>query len=239
MLPYYYFSTNPWYLLSILIMIPSVIIAGWAQMKVYSNYSKYSKVQNAARMTGEAAARQILNANGLSHIAIQHVPGELSDHYDPGSKVIRLSDAVYDSTSLAAVAVAAHECGHAIQDAQEYQPMRWRSRIAPVASFATQASWIIIFAGLLLSLTDFAILGAFLFGAVVLFHLVTLPVELNASARALNILQSEQMLVGDEIVGAKKVLSAAAMTYVAAVITAVLELIRLIIMALMFRRNRW
>ncbi len=235
----FYYSTDPLYLLACLLMIPGILIASWAQMKVYSNYSKYSKVQTASRLTGEAAARQILNANGLSHIAIQHISGELTDHYDPGSKVIRLSDDVYESTSLAAVAVAAHECGHAIQDAQEYQPLRWRSAIAPVASFATQASWALIFAGLILSLTNFAMIGAIMFGAVVLFHLVTLPVELNASARALNILQSEQILVGDEVIGAKKVLSAAAMTYVAAVVNAIIQIVRLIIMALTFRRNRW
>lgn len=227
------------YFISFLIMIPGILLAIYAQMKISHNYHKYSMVQTANRITGEEAARLILSRNNLSHIAVQHVGGELSDHYDPSSKVIRLSDNVYNSTSLAAVAVAAHECGHAIQDAVEYKPMRLRSAIVPAASAATQASWIILFAGILLGWFKFAMFGALLFGAVVIFQLVTLPVEVNASARALQILQTENILVGDEIGGARKVLSSAALTYVAALITAILSMVRLIIMALMYRRNRF
>ncbi len=230
---------DPIYMISFLIMIPGIIFASYAQMKISMNYHKYSTVQNNKRITGEQAARMILNSNNLSHIAVQRVSGELSDHYDPSRKVVRLSDNVYSSTSLAAVAVAAHECGHAIQDAVEYQPMRWRSAIAPAASVATQVSWIILFVGILLSSFNCAMFGALLFGAVVIFQLVTLPVEVNASARALKILQSQKILSADEIPGAKKVLSAAALTYVAALVTAILSMIRLIIMALMYRRNRF
>lgn len=227
------------YMITFLIMIPGILLASYAQMKVSHNYHKYSQVQTVNRITGEEAARRILSMNNLSHIAVQHVNGELTDHYDPSSKVVRLSDNVYSSTSLAAVAVAAHECGHAIQDAVAYQPMRWRSKVAPVASVATQVSWIILFAGVILGLFDFAMFGAILFGAVVIFQLVTLPVEVNASARALQILQTENILVADELGGARKVLSAAALTYVAALITAILSMIRLMLMALMYRRNRF
>lgn len=227
------------YMISFLVMIPGILLASWAQMKISHAYHKYSMVQSKQKMTGEQVARLILSRNNLSHIAVQHVNGELSDHYDPSHKVVRLSDNVYSSTSLAAVAVAAHECGHAIQDSVAYKPMRWRSAVAPVASASTQISWIILFAGILLGMYDFAMFGALLFGAVVLFQLVTLPVEVNASARALSILESENILLADELPGAKKVLSAAAMTYVAALVTAILSMIRLIIMALLYRRNRF
>lgn len=235
-MPFYY---NSFFVLSMIIMLPGVLLASYAQLKVFSNYNKYSQVQTRSCATGAEVARQILNANGLGHISIQHIGGELSDHYDPSSKVIRLSDNVFNSSSLAAAAIAAHECGHAIQDAQEYQPMRLRSMIAPAASFATQISWIILFAGIILGYFNFAMLGACLFVAVVLFQLVTLPVEFNASARALTILDTQGVLERDELAGAKKVLSAAALTYVAALVTAILSLVRLIIMALTFRRNRW
>lgn len=232
-MPYFYFD---W---TILILIPGILIASYAQMKVHANYNKYSQVQSEQCISGSEAARRILSSHGLSHIAVQHVDGELSDHYDPRSKVVRLSDNVFDSTSLAAVAIAAHECGHAIQDAQEYQPMRWRSAIAPWANVGTQMSWILLFAGIILGYFDLSIVGALLFGLVVLFQLVTLPVEFNASARALDILDTQGILYAHELGGAKKVLSAAALTYVAALITAILTMVRLIIMALSFRRNRW
>ncbi len=232
-MPYYYFD---W---TLLILIPGILIASYAQMKVYANYNKYSQVQSEKCLSGAEVARQILSSNGLSHIAVQHVEGELSDHYDPRSKVVRLSDNVFDSTSLAAVAIAAHECGHAIQDAQEYQPMRLRSVIAPWANVGTQLSWILLFAGIILGFFDLSIFGACLFGLVVLFQLVTLPVEFNASSRALSILESQGILYSHELGGAKKVLSAAAFTYVAALITAILTMIRLVLMALNYRRNRW
>lgn len=232
-MPYFYFD---W---TMLILIPGILIASYAQMKVYANYNKYSQVQSEKCMTGAEVARQILSSNGLSHIAVQHVDGELSDHYDPRSKVVRLSDNVFESTSLAAVAIAAHECGHAIQDAQEYQPMRMRSVIAPWANVGTQLSWILLFAGIILGYFDLSIVGACIFGVVVLFQLITLPVEFNASARALDILDSQGILYSHELPGAKRVLSAAAFTYVAALITAILTMVRLIIMALSFRRNRW
>jgi hypothetical protein len=230
---------NSIYMLSFLVMLPGILLAAYAQMKVYANYNKYSQVQSQNCITGAEVARRILNANGLNHVAVQHVGGELSDHYDPSSKVIRLSDTVFDSTSVAAVAIAAHECGHAIQDAEEYQPMRIRSMIAPVANVATQVSWIFLFVGIILGVFNLSMLGAYIFGAVVIFQLVTLPVELNASSRALHILENDMILARDEMPGAKKVLSAAALTYVAALVTAIVSMVRLILMALMYRRNRW
>lgn len=230
---------NSMYYISLLIMVPGILLASYAQFKVFANYNKYSQVQTKSCVTGAEVARRILNLNGLSHIAIQHVDGELSDHYDPRSKVIRLSDNVFNSSSLAAAAIAAHECGHAIQDAEEYKPMRIRSMIAPAASLATQVSWIILFAGLILGYFNVAMFGAYLFGAVVIFQLVTLPVEFNASSRALAILGNEAVLDQGELGGAKKVLGAAALTYVAALVSAILSMVRLIIMALTYRRNRW
>jgi hypothetical protein len=230
---------NSIYMLSFLVMLPGILLAAYAQMKVYANYNKYSQVQSQNCITGAEVARRILNANGLNHVAVQHVGGELSDHYDPSSKVIRLSDTVFDSTSVAAVAIAAHECGHAIQDAEEYQPMRIRSMIAPVANVATQVSWIFLFVGIILGVFNLSMLGAYIFGAVVIFQLVTLPVELNASSRALHILENDMILAREEMPGAKKVLSAAALTYVAALVTAIVSMVRLILMALMYRRNRW
>ncbi len=226
-------------LTSLLFMLPGVLVAAWAQAMVSGNFNKYSRVQSARCITGAEAARQILNSNGLSHIAIQHVSETLADHYDPGSKVVRLSDEVYNSTSLAAVAVAAHECGHAIQDAQEYQPMRWRSMLVPVVNVATQAGWVVLFAGLILSMYGLSVIGALLFCAALIFQLVTLPVEYNASSRALTLLEAEGILESGEIGGAKKVLSAAALTYVASVIATVLQLLNIVRMMLMYRRNRW
>jgi len=226
-------------LTSLLFMLPGVLLATWAQAKVSGNFNKYSRVQSAHCITGAEAARKILNDNGLSYVAIQHISETLGDHYDPGSKVIRLSDEVFNSTSLAAVAVAAHECGHAIQDAEEYRPMRWRSAIAPAASFATQAAWSILVAGLILSMFGMALAGALLFVVVVLFQLVTLPVEYNASARALTLLEAEGILESGEVGGAKKVLSAAALTYVASLAAAIFSFLGIIRMMLMYRRNRW
>lgn len=226
-------------LISLLFMLPGVLLAAWAQAKVHGNFNKYSRVQSAHCITGAEAARRILDSNGLSYVSIQHVQETLADHYDPSGKVIRLSDEVFNSTSLAAVAVAAHECGHAIQDAQEYRPMRWRSTIAPAASVATQISWIFLFAGLILSMTNVAALGVALFGVVVLFQLVTLPVEYNASARALSLLEAEGILESGEIGGAKKMLGAAALTYVAALVSAIVSMLNIIRMMLMYRRNRW
>ncbi len=236
-LPYYY--SEPFYLIAFLIMIPCLLIAAYAQAKVGLNFGKYSKVQNSNRLTGVETARRILNSNNLSHIAIQHVDGEQSDHYDPKSKVIRLSDDVYESPSLTAVTIAARECSYAIQDITSYQPLRMRTVISPLATVATQAAWLFILGGLILVMFDFAIAGIYIFGIATILRLVTLSVEFNASSRALNLLQTNEILKDTEIPAAKKILSAAALTYVAALIKPIISLFGLLRMTLTYRRNRW
>ena len=185
----------------------------------------------------DQVARIILDYNGLSNVQIQHVRGSLTDHYDPRTKVVRLSDSVYTSTSIAAVSVAAHEVGHAIQDAESYAPMRWRSAIIPVANLGNYASWIILIIGIIMGSFDVAKWGVLLFGAVVVFQLLTLPVEFNASSRAIAALDQGGFLTPEEVPGAKKVLSAAALTYVAALITAILTMLRLLVIALGANRD--
>ena len=182
-------------------------------------------------MTGAQAAARILNQAGIYGVRIEHVSGNLTDHYDPKRKVLRLSDSVYDSASIAAIGVAAHECGHAIQDHEAYGPLKLRNTLVPAANFGTQAAWPIILVGVLLAGSSFLInTGIILFSLGVLFQLVTLPVEFNASNRALAVLEDRGMLYGDEVKSARKVLGAAAMTYVAAAAASILSLIRLILL---------
>lgn len=224
---YYGYYFDPTYLLIIIGMVISL----WASARVKTTYSKYSKVRSMSGLTGAEAARRILQTAGLYDVRIEHISGNLTDHYDPRSRVLRLSDAVYGSASVAAIGVAAHECGHAIQDAQDYAPLRFRNTLVPVANFGTQAAWPIILVGLLFGSSQFLLnLGILLFSLGVLFQLVTLPVEFNASGRALQILGDSGMLYGEEIQKTKKVLSAAAMTYVAAAAASILSLLRLIIL---------
>lgn len=224
---YYGYYFDPTYLLIIIGMVISL----WASARVKTTYSKYSKVRSMSGLTGEEAARRILQTAGLYDVRIEHISGNLTDHYAPRSRVLRLSDTVYGSASVAAIGVAAHECGHAIQDAQDYAPLRFRNTLVPVANFGTQAAWPIILVGLLFGSSQFLLnLGILLFSLGVLFQLVTLPVEFNASGRALQILGDSGMLYGEEIQKTKKVLSAAAMTYVAAAAASILSLLRLIIL---------
>ena len=212
-----------------LLIILSCVIALIAQIKVKSTYSKYSRYGASSGITGAQAARQILQMNGIMDVTVEHVSGNLTDHYDPRHKVLRLSDSVYGSSSTAAIGVAAHECGHAIQHNVGYAPLQIRNSIVPAVNFASSASWFLILAGIIFSSSPFLVnLGIIMFSLTVLFQLITLPVEFNASGRALAILSDSGMLYGDEVKGAKNVLSAAAMTYVAAAITAVLQLLRLI-----------
>jgi len=221
----YYF--DPTYILVLI----GVVISLWASARVKTTYAKYSKVRSMSGLTGAEAARRILQAAGLYEVRIEHISGNLTDHYDPRTKVLRLSDTVYSSPSVAAIGVAAHECGHAIQDAQEYAPLRIRNTLVPVANFGTQAAWPIILVGLLFGSFQFFLnLGILLFSLGVLFQLITLPVEFNASNRAIAILGNNGILYGEEIGKTKKVLSAAAMTYVAAAAASILSLLRLIIL---------
>ena len=224
---YYYYGFDPLYFLILI----SVVIAMVAQYKVKSTYSKYSRVRSDLGLTGAQAAQKILNMNGIYDVSIQHIAGDLTDNYNPRNNVLFLSDAVYISTSIAAIGVAAHECGHAIQHDVGYAPLLIRNTIAPVVNIASSLSWIFIAAGLFFGMSPTLIdVGIIMFSLAVLFELITLPVEFNASGRALTILSDSGMLYPDETAGAKKVLSAAAMTYVASALTAVLQLLRLIML---------
>lgn len=215
-------------LLWLLILIIPLI----ASANVKGTYSKYSRVKNARGWTADQVARKILDSNGLSYVQIEHISGDLTDHYDPTANVVRLSDSVYGKTSVAAIGVAAHECGHAVQHAEEYTPIVIRSRLVPVTNFCSKASYILILLGLIFSLNTVLMnIGIFLFLGVVAFQLVTLPVEFNASDRALKTLEGEAILEDDENAKAKKVLTAAALTYVAALLTSLIQLLRLIMMS--------
>lgn len=220
---------------TIVILIPAMIFALYAQGKVKSAYNRYVQINNRRGITGHQAARMILDANGLHHVPVEITSGTLTDHYDPKNDVMRLSSEVYHGTSIASVSIAAHESGHAIQDGTSYAFLRFRNAIAPVVSLVSVASWPLILIGLAIiwtgNLTTGNLifdLGILFFAAVVLFHTVTLPVELDASKRAIRQLVDLRIIEPAEAAGAKKVLSAAAMTYVAALATAVANLIRIL-----------
>lgn len=220
---------DPTYVLVLIGVILSLI----ASSRVKSTFAKYSQMRNTRGMTGAEAAQRVLQAAGIYDVRIEHVRGNLSDHYDPRSKVLRLSDSVYGQTSVAAVGVAAHECGHAIQHARGYAPLKLRSTLVPIANFGSQIAWPLILIGLLFngnSSTMFINLGIIAFLGAVLFQLITLPVEFNASSRAIRMIADTGLMQGQEIVAAKKVLSAAALTYVASAATAILQLLRILIL---------
>jgi Zn-dependent membrane protease YugP len=212
------------------LMLLALVISAFAQFKISSTYSKYAKVRSRKNMSACEAARLILNFNGLSQIKIEQIRGNLTDHYDPRSKVLRLSESVYHSSSVAALGVAAHEAGHALQDQQGYLPLRLRSALVPIASFGSRISWLVILLGFILGYWGLVDLGILLFCAVLLFQVVTLPVEFNASSRALAALEGGGVLEKDEINQTRKVLSAAALTYVAAVLVSLLQIARLLLM---------
>lgn len=222
---------------TIVILIPAILFALYAQSKVRSAYGKYLKVSNRKGITGRQAARMILDANGLGYVPIEMVPGTLTDHYDPRKDVMRLSSQVYNGTSIASVSIAAHESGHAIQDGTAYGFLKFRNAIAPVVGIVSTASWPLLIIGLFiiwqgnLSTGNFVFnIGVIFFIVVVLFHTVTLPVELNASRRAVKQLLDLGIIEEDEVKGARAVLSAAAMTYIAALATAVANLIRILLL---------
>lgn len=223
-MPFFYYDST--YILVIIGAIISMI----ASARVKSTYAKYGKVRSHSGMTATDAARMILDNAGLRHIRIERVSGDLTDHYSPKEQVLRLSDTTINSGSIAAIGVAAHECGHAIQHAQHYAPLNIRNAIVPVVNLGSTLSWPMIFLGLLFGFTGFFKIGILLFSFSLIFQIITLPVEFNASSRAVAILESSGMLYEDELKGARKVLSAAAMTYVAAVVATLLSLLRLIIL---------
>ena len=216
---------------TIIILIPAIIFSIVAQIMVKSAFSEYSKVRNSRGLTGADAAREILDRNGLTNVRIEHISGSLTDHYDPRANVIRLSDDVYGSATVAAVGVAAHEAGHAVQYAEGYYPIKIRNAIIPVTRFGSSLSTPLVIFGLVLSWDFLITAGILLFCAVVLFQAITLPVEFNASGRALKTLRSSHFLEDDEMKGVRSVLTAAAMTYVAAMLSALLSLVRLLVIS--------
>lgn len=228
--PFSYFRFDP----TMIILIPAVILTIYAQSKVKSNFNKYLRVPTQKGYTGVQVARSLLDQNGLNNISIELSRGKLSDHYDPTKKVLRLSQEVYEGYSVAAVSVAAHEVGHAIQHDKGYIPLTLRNMVFPIARFGSSAAWLFIMIGLLIpSLGSLMNIGILLFGIAVLFQVITLPVEFNASTRALELLDANSFVVGNEINGAKKVLNAAALTYIAAMASGIAQLLRLIMI-----RNR-
>lgn len=201
-----------------------------AQINVTTTFKKYSKVRNSRGLTADQVARQILDSNGLFYIRVEHVSGNLTDHFDPTANVVRLSDSVYGQTSVAAIGVAAHECGHACQHAEEYAPIQIRTAIVPVVNICSRFWYLAFVIGILLfeTMPSLIYVGIIMLAAVVLFQLVTLPVELDASGRALKTLENDSILEAAEVPHAKKVLTAAAFTYVAALITSIMQLLRLL-----------
>jgi len=216
-----YFGLDPLYLI---IMAPVLLLSFYASMKVKRTFKKFSSTTTAGGMTGADAAREILRMNGLSNVQVVETKGFLSDHYDPAKKTVRLSHDVYSSASIAAIGVAAHETGHALQHKDAYGPLTLRNMMVPVASIGSNFAWIIIIAGFLFSAMGLVKVGILLFSAVVAFQLITLPVEFNASARAKKVLGSQRMVSATELAGVSNVLNAAAMTYVAAAASAVATL---------------
>ena len=214
-----------------ILVIIGMIIVMYAQSKVKSTFNKYDQLETQIRVTGRQAAEAILSQAGIHDVRVEHVPGHLTDHYDPRDKVLRLSDATYDQTSVAAVAVAAHECGHAVQDAVGYHFLKLRSAIVPVVQIGSAMAMPMIILGLILSWIGLVRIGIIAFGLTVVFQLVTLPVEFDASKRAIAILQERQLFTPQEIPAAQKVLRAAAFTYIAATLSTMLQLIRLIMVS--------
>lgn len=227
-MPYYYYSYfDPTYILVLIGAVISII----ASARVNSTFNKYSKVRSQMGITGAQAAERILHSAGIYDVGVERVSGNLTDHYDPKSKILRLSDATFHATSVAAIGVAAHECGHAIQHQQEYGPLKLRTWLVPVANIGSRLGIPIILLGILFGLNEVLVpIGIWVFSLSVLFQLVTLPVEFNASNRAVEILEGQGILTTQELPACKKVLGAAAMTYVAAAAASILQLLRLVLL---------
>lgn len=239
-MPYYYYGFDWTYLV---LVLPCLILSLWASSSVNSTFKRYSGQLSSRRITGAQAAQRVLAANGVSGVRIERITGNLTDHFDPRTNVIRLSDSVYDSTSTAAIGVACHEAGHAVQYAQEYFPIRIRAAIIPVTNLGSKLAMPLILIGLLLSalgsvFESLIYIGIACFSLSLLFQLITLPVEFNASNRALRAIEDGNILTSDELKGARKTLRAAALTYVAATAVALAQLLRLIILFGGRRRNR-
>ncbi|MFR1833012.1 MAG: zinc metallopeptidase [Lachnospiraceae bacterium] len=224
----YYYRFDP----TIILVLIGVILSALASARVNSTFNRYARVRSACGMTGAEVAMRILNSQGIYDVSVRQVGGKLTDHYDPRSKTVNLSQSVYGATSIAALGVAAHECGHAIQDARDYAPLKLRGALVPIANFGSQLSWPLILIGLLLGRGGSTLIqiGILLFVGAVLFQLITLPVEFNASSRAVRLLGDTGILMKQEVDGTKKVLGAAALTYVAAALGSILQLLRLVLL---------
>lgn len=224
----YYYGFDP----TIILVLIGVLLSAVASAKVNGTFNKYSGVRSACGMTGAEVAKRLLNSQGIYDVSVHPVKGSLTDHYDPRTKTVNLSQPVYSATSIAALGVAAHECGHAIQDAKNYAPLKLRGAFVPIANFGSQLSWPMILIGLFMGRGGYILvqIGILLFVCAVLFQIITLPVEFNASARAVRLLGDTGILMDREVDGTKKVLGAAALTYVAAALTSILQLLRLIIL---------
>lgn len=226
---YYYYDS--YYMIGYLLVIVGAIIMALAQMKVSSAYNKYSRIENSRHLTGRDVAYEILNQHGLSDVQIYEVKGHLSDHYNPSNLTLNLSSEIYHGTSIASLAVAAHECGHALQHQEGYKPLTFRNMIVPVCNISQTIGWIAILLGLFIRKSSISWLGVLLMSLMLLFQIVTLPVEFDASSRALSIL-NDRYLTEDEYPGAKKMLTAAALTYVAAMLSTLLSLLRIVLMVM-------
>lgn len=230
-MPFFYYPMSSTYMIGYLLVAIGSLIMVIAQIKVSSAYNKYEKIPNSRHMTGAMVAREILDRNGLRDVQINRVNGRLSDHYDPRNKTVNLSPGIHDGTSIASLAVASHECGHAIQHLVGYRPLVFRNAILPLCNVGQYLGWIAVFIGLLMGNSNIAWLGVILMSGILLFQIVTLPVEFDASSRALQILKTNY-LTSDEYSGAKSMLSAAAFTYVAAMLSTVLSLLRIVLIVL-------
>lgn len=215
---------------TMILVLIGAAISMWASGRVQSTFQKYARVRSMSGMTGAEAAKRLLQSQGIYDVTVQAVRGNLTDHYDPRTKTVNLSEAVYSQTSVAAIGVAAHECGHAMQDNMGYVPLKLRGAFVPVANFGSKLSWPLILIGLILGATSFLQIGIWMFVLAVLFQLITLPVEFNASSRAVRLLGDVGILQGQEVDQTKKVLGAAALTYVAAAAASILQLLRLVIL---------
>ncbi|MCL2318956.1 MAG: zinc metallopeptidase [Treponema sp.] len=220
----------------LILVVPTLILSVIAQILVKSTFAKYSRIRCSRNITGRDAALLLMKSNSINDVAIEPVQGSLTDHYDPGAKKLRLSEPVYAQPSIAAVGVAAHETGHAIQHARGYGPLVLRSSLVPVANIGSSLGPWLAIAGIFLSFSFLINIGIILFGGAVIFYLITLPVEFNASGRALKILRSNNVLTQEELAGVRKVLTAAALTYVASALTAIMSFLRLILLARSRRR---
>ena len=231
---YYYGFDYTWYL----IVVPALLLTLWAQLKVKTTYNKYSQIASTRGRTAAEVARQILNEHGLSHVQIDQIAGSLTDNYDPTANTVHLSQTVYGSTSIAAIGVAAHEVGHAIQHAEEYTPLRLRTVIIPATNFGAKLAMPLFLAGLIFNYSALMSIGILLFSLVTVFQLITLPVEFNASRRAIATIEDRNLLTEDEAKGARKVLTAAALTYVAALASSLAQLLRLVLISRSGSRRR-